>query len=120
MAEGLLRHFAESRFEVFSAGTHPSQVHPTSIRVMDEWGIDISSHTSDSINDYLDRNINIVITVCDHAKEMCPTFPGQVEQIHWSIPDPFSGWTDENRFLDLYRSTRDLIRDHIMEFLKDF
>ena len=119
MAEGLLRHFAGDRFDVSSAGTHPSHVHPMSIKVMAEWGIDLSSHTSDHVDEYLDKNINIVITVCDSAKELCPTFPRQVKQIHWSIPDPFSGWAENDDFLDLYRGARNLIRDHIKDFMKD-
>ncbi|MFQ6673514.1 MAG: arsenate reductase ArsC [Fidelibacterota bacterium] len=120
MAEGLLRHFAGDRFQVFSAGTHPSRVHPMSIRVMEEWGIDISHHTSDHVDEYLQKNIDMVVTVCDDAKEICPTFPGKVEKIHWSIPDPFAGWSDDDRFLNRYRNARDLIRDHIEEFLRDY
>jgi len=119
MAEGLLRRFAGDRFEVFSAGTHPSRVHPMSINVMKEWGIDISHHTSDHVDEYLDKKIDIVITVCDFANELCPTFPGDVERIHWSIPDPFSGWEKNDIFLDRYRSVRNLIQDHIQALLKD-
>ncbi len=118
MAEGLLRHLAGDRFEVFSAGTHPSHVHPMSIRIMAEWGIDISYHTSDDIDQYLGQGIDIVITVCDSAKELCPTFPEGTEQIHWSIPDPFSGWRNEDRFLGNYRECRNLIKDHVEEFIK--
>lgn len=117
MAEGLLRHLAPDRFEVFSAGTHPSRVHPMSIRVMNEWGIDISGHTANDVDEYLHQNMDIVITVCDNAKEICPVFPGNVKRIHWNIPDPFSGWSEHDRFLDRYRSTRDLIRDRLEEFL---
>ncbi len=65
MAEGILGDLAEGRFEVFSAGTHPTRVHPASIKVMAEWDIDISHHTSDLIDDYLDAGMDIVITVCD-------------------------------------------------------
>ena len=82
MAEGLLRHMAGDKFEVFSAGTHPSIVHPISIKVMKEIDIDVSYHTSDHLADYINKRIDIVITVCDYAKELCPTFPGKVERIH--------------------------------------
>lgn len=119
MAEGLLRHYANDRFDIFSAGTHPSHVHPTSIKVMNEWGIDISHHTSDHVDDYLHKGIHIVITVCDYAKEICPTFPGPIEQVHWSIPDPFMGWIEDDRHLDRYRGARNLIRNHMEEFLRD-
>lgn len=119
MAEGLLRHLAGDRFEVFSAGIYPSRVHPMSIKVMEEWSIDISHHTSNHVDEYLNKSIDIIITVCDYVKELCPTFPGNMEKIHWSIPDPFSGWNEDDRFLNLYRSARNLIQDHIKMFLKD-
>ena len=118
MAEGLLRHLAGDRFEVFSAGTHPSHVHPMSISIMEELGIDISHHTSDDIDQYLGQGIDFVITVCDSAKELCPTFPEGTENIHWSIPDPFTGWSDDERFITNYRSCRDLIKEHLGEFIK--
>ncbi|HJM11640.1 MAG TPA: arsenate reductase ArsC, partial [Candidatus Marinimicrobia bacterium] len=72
IAEGIMRDKAGDHYEVFSAGSHPSRVNPMAIKVMDEWGIDISYHTSDSVNIYLDKEIDIVITVCDHANQICP------------------------------------------------
>ncbi|MEE9166671.1 MAG: arsenate reductase ArsC [Candidatus Neomarinimicrobiota bacterium] len=117
MAEGILRHLALDRFEVFSAGTHPTRVHPMSVKVMEEWGIDISHHTSDHVNDYLNQRLDTVITLCDSANERCPVFPDKVERIHWSIPDPFRGWGENERFLAFYREARDLIRNQIDSFL---
>ncbi len=117
MAEGLLRHLANDRFEVFSAGTHPSKVHPMSIKVMTELGIDISSHTSDSIDKYLNYGIDIVITVCDDAKRSCPVFPGNVERIHWSTVDPFNGWEKDDSQLPAYRSTRNFLHHKIEGFI---
>jgi arsenate reductase len=76
MAEGLLRHDAGDRFEVFSAGTRPSQVRPEAIAVMRELGIDISSHRSKSVDDFADKSFDYVLTVCDSARESCPIFPG--------------------------------------------
>ena len=119
MAEGILRNLAGNRFEVFSAGTHPSRVHPTSIRVMAEWGIDISGQTSDHVDDYLEKHIDIVISLCDSANELCPVFPGNIERIHWNIPDPFTGWSDRDVFLTYYRACRNLLKEHIDQFLKD-
>ena len=69
IAHGLLRDMAGNRFEVFSAGSHPSRVHPMSIVVMEEVGVDISHHTSDYVDDYLDEGIDIAITVCDNANQ---------------------------------------------------
>ena len=80
---------ASSQFEVFSAGSHPSQVHPISVAVMEEIGIDISKYTSNHIDEYFNKGIDIVITVCDNANNACPTFPESVKRIHWSIEDPF-------------------------------
>jgi|TARA_Y100001949_G_C15874606_1_gene281027 arsenate reductase len=119
MAEGLLRDMAGNSFDVFSAGTHPSKVHPMSTAVMAEDGIDISEHTSDFINDYLNKGINIVITVCDSADRLCPSFPGDVERIHWSIDDPFQGWDINNNKIDSYRETRDILKKYIKELIKN-
>ena len=117
IAEGLLRDLAGDNFEVFSAGSHPSRVHPASIAVMAEWGIDISNHTSDWTNEYLDKSIDIVITVCDNANQACPTFPGDVKRIHWSIDDPFHGWGAEPADLEPYRETREILKEKIESFL---
>ena len=113
MAEGILRDLAGDRFQIFSAGSHPSRVHPMSIAILAEWGIDISHHRSDSIQKYLDQNIDIVITVCDNANAVCPVFPGDVEKIHWSVDDPFRGWSDEKAFKDRYRETRNDLKKRI-------
>ena len=118
IAEGLLRNLASDKFSVFSAGSHPSQVHPTSIAVMEEVGIDISHHTSDPITDYIDHGIDIVITVCDNAKQACPVFPGNVEHIHWSIEDPFNGWDFDPLDLDNFRKVREEINSRIKDFLR--
>ena len=117
MAEGLLRDMAGDRFEVFSAGSHPSRLHPASIIVMAELGIDISNHSADSIDKYLDKDIDIVITVCDNARQVCPVFPGNVKQIHWSIDDPFHGWGAEPSDLIPYRETRETLKDRLESFI---
>jgi len=119
IAEGLLRDMADDRFDVFSCGTHPSRVHPNAIAVMEEWGIDISNHTSDDINDYLDTGINIVISVCDHANKLCPIFPGDVQRIHWSVDDPFRGWNQNESQLDNFRETRQDLKIRIQKLLDD-
>ena len=118
IAEGLLRNLASDKFSVFSAGSHPNQVHPMSVAVMEEVGIDISHHTSDPITDYIDHGIDIVITVCDNAKQACPVFPGNVEHIHWSIEDPFNGWDFDPLDLDNFRKVREDINSRIKDFLQ--
>ncbi len=118
MAEGLLRHLDNDRFEVLSAGTHPSRVHPMSILVMKEIGIDVSAHTSDPLDKYFGYGINYVITLCDNAREFCPTFPGNAKKIHWSIDDPFRSWDNDHKIIRQYRQTRDEIQKRIEQFIE--
>ena len=87
---------------------------------MKEIGIDISHHSSDHVEDYLDKGIDIVITVCDNAKKLCPIFPGNVNRIHWSIDDPFRGWDYNENQIESFRITRQEIKDKILGFLKLF
>ena len=118
MAEGLLRNISGESFQVFSAGSHPSRLHPASIIVMNEIGIDISFHESESIDKYIHSEIDIVITVCDNAQKLCPTFPGNVERLHWSIEDPYHGWSANDEDLPPYRITRDELIRRITSFLE--
>ena len=118
IAHGLLQNLAKDRFNVFSAGSHPSRVHLMSIKVMDEIGIDISHHKSDHIDEYLDKGIDIVITVCDNANKLCPIFPGNVERLHWSIDDPFRGWDYNEEQMESFRVTRKEIKSRILNFLQ--
>ena len=119
IAHGLLQNIANDRFNVFSAGSHPSQVHPMSIKVMEEIGIDISHHSSDHVDDYLDKGIDIVITVCDNANKLCPIFPGDVERFHWSIDDPFRGWDYNENQMESFRETRKEITEKIIDFIQN-
>lgn len=88
MAEGLLRHVAGERMEVFSAGSKPSAVNPLAIQAMAARGIDISGQRSKHLSEYLQQPFDYVITVCDQAAESCPLFPGPAARVHWSFPDP--------------------------------
>ena len=117
IAEGLLRTIADRDFIVFSAGSHPSRVHPNAIEVMKERKIDISNHTSDSIDQYFETGINILITVCDEATKICPVFPGNVQRIHWNIDDPFRGWDSGEAHLNNFRKTRDELENRIQKFI---
>ena len=118
IAHGLLQNLAKDRFNVFSAGSHPSRVHLMSIKVMEEIGIDISHHKSDHIDEYLDKGIDIVITVCDNANKLCPIFPGNIERLHWSIDDPFRGWDYNENQMESFRVTREEIKARILDFLQ--
>ena len=117
IAEGLLRKDAEDRFDIFSAGSDPSRLHPAAISVMEEWGIDISHQKSESIGNFIDNNFDIIITVCDNANQSCPVFPNEKIRLHWSIKDPFHGWSDNQEDLPPYRIARDELKKRIDEFL---
>jgi arsenate reductase len=109
MAEGLLRHLAGDRFEVFSAGVSPTQVRTEAIEVMRELGIDISQQRSKAVDDFVGREFDYVITVCDNANEQCPVFPGRTKRIHWSFDDPAVVQGNENARLAVFRRVRDEI-----------
>lgn len=119
IAEGILKQKSNQIFDVFSAGSHPSLVHPSAIKIMEEVGIDISHHTSNHIDEYLKDEIDIVITVCDNAYKTCPVFPGNVQRIHWSIKDPFRDWDQDPSHLKNFRKTRIELEDRINKFLKE-
>ena len=120
MAEGILRAIAADRFEVFSAGTHPSIVNPLAIAAMRERGIDISHHRSKSLMEYINQPFDYVITVCDQAAEACPAFPGPAERIHWSFPDPAAAAGTEEERLASFRQVRDDIEKHLRDWVASF
>lgn len=120
MAEGLLRHDAGERFEVFSAGTHPTRVRPEAIAVMQELGIDISVHRSKSVEEFAGQPFDYVLTVCDHARESCPVFPGKTVTIHRNFEDPAALSGSEEERLALFRRVRDEIRRYLQQFPKSY
>jgi arsenate reductase (thioredoxin) len=119
MAEGLLRYFGNGKFEVYSAGTNPSFVHPLAIEAMNEIGIDISWHRSKSVMEFIGQSFDYVITVCDKAKESCPTFPGDVKRIHWSFEDPAEAIGTKEERMRVFRKVRDQIKEHILSFINE-
>jgi arsenate reductase len=114
MAEGLLRHYAGDRLEVMSAGTEATHVRPLAVRAMDEIGIDISGQESKTLDRYVGEPFGYVITVCDEANEACPFFPGAAERLHWALPDPAAAEGTEEERLEVFRSVRDRLKDHIV------
>jgi arsenate reductase (thioredoxin) len=116
MSEGLLRHGAGDRFEVASAGTEETCVHPLAIAAMKEIGIDISTHTSKKLERFLGERWDHVITVCDRANESCPIFPGGAERIHWSFDDPSAAIGSEEEKLGVFRRVRDEILHRVRIF----
>jgi arsenate reductase len=111
LAEGLLRAAAGDLVEVHSAGSKPAgYVHPMAIQVMKEIGLDVSGHSSKHMNEFLDRKITTVITVCGNADQACPMFPGQVNRHHWGFDDPANATGTDEEILKQFRRVRDEIR----------
>jgi arsenate reductase (thioredoxin) len=111
LAEGILRRAAGDLFDIYSAGSKPAgYVHPKAIEVMKEIGIDISGHTSKHLNEFLNRKIDTVITVCGNADQACPMFPGQVNRYHWGFDDPAHATGSEKEILHEFRRVRDQIK----------
>lgn len=119
MAEAFLRAIYGDRFDAYSAGTEPAGVNPFAIEVMREVGIDISHQRSKSIDEFLDKKFDYVITVCDKASESCPQFPGGRIRIHKAFDDPshFKGTREES--LKEFRRVRDEIRKWIEEYFSN-
>lgn len=117
MAEGLMRHLAGNRFEVFSAGTKPVGLNQNSVKALEEIGIDISKHRSKSVDEFSGQQFDYVITVCDNAKESCPIFPGGGERIHRSFEDPAAG--PQEKQLDTFRRVREQISSWLSEFVRN-
>ena len=117
MAEGLLRAMAGDRFEVASAGTHPSTVNPIAVRVMEEAGIYISDHWSKSVDEMAGQKFDFAITVCDNAREACPVFPASVRKLHWSFEDPAEATGTEEERLAVFRRVRDEIAGRVRHFV---
>ena len=113
MAEGLLRELGGSGFEAHSAGTEATHVRPLAIRAMQEIGIDIGAQRSKALDEYAGQPFDLVVTVCDEAREACPYFPGARAQIHWSLPDPSKATGTEESRLAVFRGVRDELRRRI-------
>ena len=119
MAEGLLRARGGATYAVFSAGTHPTEVHPLAIKAMRELGIEISEQQSKGIETFADQPpMDLVVTVCDQAAETCPVFPRARAQVHWGFPDPSRVTGSDERRLAAFRNIRDFIAVRITQFLR--
>jgi arsenate reductase len=111
IAEGFLRNAASRVLDVQSAGSKPAgYVHPLAIQVMSEVGIDISSHRSKHLSEFLHQKVETVITVCGNADQACPIFPGQSNRHHWGFTDPAQAVGTEEDKLQVFRQVRDEIR----------
>ena len=120
LAEGVLRSAVGESVEIASAGSNPvGYVHPVAVEVMAEIGIDIKGHTSKHINEFLDREVCTVITVCGNADQACPVFPGQIEKHHWPFDDPAKIEGNEGEILTGFRRVRDEIREKFEAYAQE-
>jgi arsenate reductase len=111
LAEGILKHALGEGFRVESAGSKPAgYVHPLAVRALAEIGIDISGHRSKHLDEFLDDEVETVITVCGNADQACPVFPGQANRHHWPFDDPAHAAGSEDEQMAVFRRVRDEIR----------
>ncbi len=120
MGEGLMRRLAGDRLEVYSAGSHPAgYVHPVVIAAMAEIGIDIGHQWSKGLEEFADRTFDHVVTVCDHARDACPTLIGRRETYHWPLDDPIAVHWDEQAAMAVARRVRDELAQKLSGLLRD-
>ncbi|MBC6935589.1 MAG: ArsR family transcriptional regulator [Chloroflexi bacterium] len=116
MAEGLTRYLAGARVEAHSAGSHPGGIHPDTITTMARMGIDIGGQHAKHLSEFEAQPFDYVITVCDRAREVCPTFPGEGQQLHWGFPDP-TAIDDPTERLAAFEDIAGRLRSRIGYFL---
>ncbi len=117
MAEGLLRTLGGGRFDVHSAGTEPRGLHPLAVKAMAEIGVDIAGQHSKGLEGYRDQPFDYIITVCDRARDNCPTFPGDNERVHWSFRDPAEASGTEAEQMVVFRQVRQEISERMRLWL---
>ena len=119
IAEAYLRHFAGEKAAIYSAGVETHGVNPRAISTMKEDGIDISQHTSNNIDEYVNIDFDVVITVCDNAKERCPFFPTKAKKFHQNFPDPAKATGTEEAILEQFREVRQMIKTYSQQFVSE-
>ena len=119
IAEAYLRHFANGKAAVYSAGIEIHGVNPRAIAVMKEDGVDISQHTSNNVEEYRNIDFDYVITVCDNAKERCPFFPSSAKKFHYNIPDPAKANGGEEEIMAQFRKVRGMIKTYCKNFVDE-
>jgi len=117
IAHGYLQHFAGNTAEVYSAGVETHGVNPNAIATMKEDGIDISHHTSNNVEEYMEIDFDLIITVCDNAKERCPYFPSSALKFHHNFPDPAKATGSEEEIREAFRAVREEIKVYCKQFI---
>lgn len=118
IAEGYLRYFLGNKAHVYSAGIETHGVNPRAIATMKEDGIDIAKHTSNHIDEYQNIVFDVVLTVCDNAKEQCPFFPSNALKLHHNFPDPAKVTGTEEEIMQEFRTVRQMIKEYCGAFVK--
>jgi len=118
IAEGYLRYFANGEAVVYSAGIETHGVNPRAIAIMKEDGVDISGHTSNNVNEYVDVDFDLILTVCDNANENCPYFPSKAQRFHYNFPDPAKAQGTDKEIISEFRKVRDMIKEYSESFIK--
>ena len=120
MAEGILKSVVGESLNVQSAGSNPAgYVHPLAIKALEEIGIDISSNSSKHMNEFLDQNVETVITVCGNADQACPVYPGQVNRFHWPFFDPAKAEGSEEDIYEKFKTVRNEIQKVFTDYGKE-
>ena len=118
IAEGYLRYFAKENARVYSAGIETHGLNPQAVETMMEDGIDISNHTSNHIDEYANIVFDLIITVCDNAKENCPYFPSKAMKIHQNFPDPSKYIGNDSDKKSEFRRVREMIKSFSEEVIE--
>ncbi len=116
IAEGFFRFYSKGQAEVLSAGIEAHGLNSKAVLVMKEVGVDISSHQSKTLDQFIGTSFDYIITVCDHADEHCPYFPGNAKKIHKSFPDPAKATGTDVEILNQFRNVRNLIQQYSQDF----
>ena len=120
MAEGILKSVAGESLNVQSAGSNPAgYVHPLAIKALGEIGIDISSNSSKHMNEFLEQDVETVITVCGNADQACPVYPGQVNRFHWPFFDPAKAEGSEEDIYEMFKTVRNEIQKVFTDYGKE-
>lgn len=119
IAEGYLRHFAGKKAKIYSAGIETHGVNPKAIQTMQEDGIDISSHTSNHLDEYHNIDFDFILTVCDNAQERCPYFPSKAKKFHYNFPDPAKATGTNEEIMNQFRNVRNLIKEYCKNFVAE-
>ena len=118
LLQGYLQQALSDQATVYSAGIETHGLNPRAVRVMAEDGVDISHHTSNHVDEYAHVPFAYVLTVCDHANEVCPVFPSTAKKLHHNFPDPAKATGSEEEIMDQFRSVRDQVKDYAHKFVQ--